>query len=179
MLTFSSFLACTSPPEDVPVPVPVPSVSVGPEGGVFQLDEVEIDVPAGALASLVEIRIYETEDDPPAGDYEWLSRLWAAEPSGLVFDVPIRVRLPYAPSDAGYPAMYWSNDVGGYDRLEGEVTPGFVTAEISHFSGGFVATPDTQTFEVASVEPPLDLLFDARGTVDARDGLFRCAPGPR
>ncbi|MEZ4317485.1 MAG: hypothetical protein R3F61_08270 [Myxococcota bacterium] len=65
---------------------------LGPEGGAFDFGDAQIVVPEGAAITPVDLRFYETADDPPDG-YEPLSRVWRAEPEPYVFAAPIVVRV--------------------------------------------------------------------------------------
>ncbi|MCB9677260.1 MAG: hypothetical protein H6737_19230 [Alphaproteobacteria bacterium] len=146
--------------EDTDEPAPEP-VYVGPEGGELSFDGVSVVFPEGAVSEEIEIRIYETADDPPA-EYDALSKVWAFEPHGLIFAEPVVVRLPYGPADASRPRIYWSNDDGGYDRVSPSWTSdegGVIRAYIEHFSYAFVAQVATEIVEEPDPYPPADILF--------------------
>jgi len=139
---------------------PVGPMLAGPDGGVFVFGEASIQVPEGALTEEVELFLYETDEDLPEG-YDSLSKLWRAEPEGLVFETPVIVRLPYRPADTPDPQLYWSDDGGGYSRKTtfNAENGGVARAYVEHFSTGFVATLATEVVEEASPYPPADVLF--------------------
>ncbi|MEZ4317483.1 MAG: hypothetical protein R3F61_08260 [Myxococcota bacterium] len=134
---------------------------LGPEGGTFDFGDAQIVVPEGAAITPVDLRFYETADDPPDG-YEPLSRVWRAEPEPYVFAAPITVRIPYEPADAELPMLFWSNGLGGYDRVQPAYTSddgGLIWADLDRLGTGFVATLPLETVEVPVVFPPADVLF--------------------
>ncbi len=141
---------------------------VGPEGGTQSFGDATIVIPEGALDEELEIRLIETPDDPPE-PYLGLSKVWRAEPEGLVFAEPVTIRLPIdADAVEGVedgsilPTFWWSNDDGGYDRIRPALTNDGSTelrADVEHFSTGFIAQLPTASVTEPEPFPPADVLF--------------------
>ncbi len=155
-------------PEDVDDPEDGPFI-VGPEGGTHLFGDATVVIPQGALEEELEIRLIETEDAPP-DPYVGLSRVWRAEPEGLVFAEPITIRLPIdadavadVTSGELEPHFYWSDETGeGYERLEPALLNDGNTelrAEVDHFSTGFIATLPVVSVDEPEPFPPADVLF--------------------
>jgi hypothetical protein len=111
---------------------------IGPSGGVIQAGGASVTVPAGALSTDTTITVTVLSGLPPS-PYEACSAFYQFEPAGLMFAVPVDVLLPdygCAPSAA----MYWSKAGGasGYDRLSTDLMAASASAQVTHFSTGFV-----------------------------------------
>ena len=112
------------------------SATIGPAGGTVTAGDVKVDVPAGALAANVEIKINETRDAPPPA-FDVSTRIVRFEPHGTAFAAPVTVS--FARPASGRPRIYWSR---GYKspylplvtRVEGER----VVAKVDHFSFGAI-----------------------------------------
>jgi alpha-tubulin suppressor-like RCC1 family protein len=115
------------------------SAKIGPSGGELSVGESRLSVPEGALQTEKEISITQTTQPAPAG-YDAYSSVYAFEPSGLQFEKPVEVSVAVE-GDAQNAAMFWSRPANksGFERLGGTVDGGSVTAQVDHFSTGFVA----------------------------------------
>jgi hypothetical protein len=145
------------------------SALIGPSGGVVTLDGASIRVPSGALREPTTIVISVRSDRPPP-EYRAYGSFYEFSPEGLVFSVPATVSLPdvTAPPPA---SIYWSNVAGtGFDRLVTTRAGGLATAEVSHFSSGFVGielsvsdggSPEATAPEGAPVDAPIDAPLDS------------------
>ena len=119
---------------------------MGVDGGTLDTDGgVVLDIPAGAVDSNTTITVTENAAPAPTG-YPAQSSLYAFGPDGTVFAHPIDVELPL-PAGVSNAAIYWSRVVedGGtiYDNIGGTVANGKVSAQVVHFSSGFVGDPAT------------------------------------
>lgn len=153
-------LGCVEPYDDDETPVlviPPTPIEIGPEGGLIEVGDLLVEIPADAVPNPVEIVIYDTLQDPPS-EYDALSTVWSFEPHGLIFNSPITVSVPFSPSDS-LAALHWSNDAGGYDRITATREEGRMVAQIEHFSTAFVARPDALSVETGELYPPADILF--------------------
>jgi hypothetical protein len=92
-------------------------------------------VPAGAVTSETTITVTMTNAAAPPG-VTADGAVFKFEPDGLVFAKPVAVTLAFRSSV--HPTVYWSNAVGGYDQIGGSVEGSAITAEVMHFSSGFV-----------------------------------------
>jgi hypothetical protein len=107
-------------------------------GGIVALPDgrARLDVPPGAVTSAVSITIIETARAAPPG-YAARSPVFDLEPAGLVFATPAHVTFAF--ERATRPGVFWSNTAGGYDAIGGRVSASTITADVTHFSSGFVA----------------------------------------
>jgi hypothetical protein len=111
------------------------TATIGAAGGSVTGDGVRLDVPAGALASDVTISAVASSDPAPDG-YEALSSIFVFSPDGLTFSKPATVTIAFE-GDATEAAIAWSNATG-FDDLPSMNNAGMMTAQVTHFSRGFV-----------------------------------------
>jgi len=112
------------------------SADIDPAGGTVALDDVTLEIPAGALVTTTRITVSRQTSPPPEG-YDEYSGIYRFEPEGLVFQQPVKVTIRHSPGDA--PALFWTAqlDPAFYQRIEGLDEAGYLHATIDHFSGGF------------------------------------------
>jgi hypothetical protein len=114
---------------------------VGPEGGQIQLDGATLTFPPQALVLKKTITITASDTAPPAG-YVRLSKFFQCDPSGIDFQFPVGMQIPFTDDGAGKtPTVFWSSafqptftDLNGTKGDDGVS----VKANIMHFSSGFV-----------------------------------------
>jgi hypothetical protein len=96
-----------------------------------------MEIPAGALSEPVTITA--TPDTiSPAGLVTY-SSTWTFEPDGLVFALPVSVRLAHTPATAPI-SVWWTDELGAFMPLPTTFDePGWASATIVHFSQGVVA----------------------------------------
>lgn len=96
-----------------------------------------LTVPAGALDG--PVTIVATADSASPSGYSLGSARYHFEPAGLHFSKPVTVRIPTTRTSA-ISAVYWSNDADPtkFERLTTTFENGFASAQVSHFSDGFV-----------------------------------------
>jgi Leucine-rich repeat (LRR) protein/uncharacterized protein YjdB len=67
----------------------------GPAGGEISFASgVSLDVPAGALSSVVEFTVDVSDTQNPVGDEHQVGQLYAIGPTGTSFAQPVRIRIP-------------------------------------------------------------------------------------
>lgn len=112
------------------------SAAVGPSGGTLTLGGVTIVIPAGAVDRTVTLSVTPIDDRP--GGYTLEGRAFRFAPAGLRFSSPITVSLPGQPSGAS--SIYWSveGDESRFERVPTTFNGSVASAQISHFSVGFV-----------------------------------------
>jgi len=94
-----------------------------------------LSIPAGALASSVDITVEPSTAAIPSG-YGKAGQAFDFKPAGLAFLAPITVTLP-----ATGPGSIWWSSANGYDALPGAApSGGGISAQVAHFSTGFVGT---------------------------------------
>lgn len=123
-------------------PATVPSVTIGPGGGVFDDGGgLQVTVPPGALSSNVQISATHTTTAVASG-YGALSNLYDFQPAGITFSKPVTVTLPLPSGAPPNVTIYWSekNDSSAYDDVNGAVIGSRISAQVTHFSTGFVGT---------------------------------------
>lgn len=111
--------------------------TIGPEGGTIVVDGATVTFPANAVAAPITVTITPSADAPPSG-YDARSRLYKCEPAGTTFAQKVTMAMTFTGDPAGV-TMFWSSgsdpafvDVGG--SPSGNV----MTAQVLHFSAGFV-----------------------------------------
>jgi hypothetical protein len=108
---------------------------IGPEGGTLRLLDMEIVVPAGAVAIRTKFRI-----KLPADPKQLNRALAEFEPHGVTFLQPVTLRMPYrsTTADGTTPSVIWWNGAS-WIRYETTLLPdGRVETQTDHFS--FFAT---------------------------------------
>lgn len=133
------------PPDGQPDAPPAVMVMgmVGAEGGtVGEPGGPQIDVPPGAVDGDTMITVTSSSEAAPSGA---VTPVYRFEPEGIVFAVPIKVRLP-VPDGVTDASMYWTKLAAPseFERIGGHVTGSTIEAEVVHFSGGY-AGPATGT----------------------------------
>ena len=112
------------------------STTIGPAGGKLETpDGVVVDVPAGALEQPVTITV--EEDDSPPSSFRIDGRTYRFLPYGLHFAKDVVVTFPSGVFGEG---VFWTQE-GARDRFElvsVDVVAGKATANVRHFSSGFV-----------------------------------------
>lgn len=140
------------------------------EGGTVAADGVTLVIPPGALSEPVAITIEKTTVAAPEG-VKAVSSYYLFEPAGTQFALPVTVTFTTASSQA-QARVYWSNDADGFDPLDSTIDGHMVTAEVTHFSVGFVG--------VASDTPPAgecdDLQTLTRSMLDTFEPIGSLAP---
>jgi hypothetical protein len=106
-------------------------------GGVVALRDgsARLDVPPGAVTATTSITLVKTARNAPPG-ITARSPVFELEPAGLVFALPVHITFAF--KDAVHPSVYWSNAAGGFDAIDGRVSGSHITADVTHFSSGFV-----------------------------------------
>lgn len=155
---------------------PIPSGSkVGPSGGVAEVSGVSLTVPAGALTTEVEISIAVAGDAAAPVGAPLRSEVFRFEPAGLAFAIPVRVAIPVR-ATVRQPVVRWSlaSDVARFEDRSTTAVPGRASAEITHFSLGFVVEGAPETDAGVDAGPELDatdpsdaIAYDQGSLVDA------------
>jgi Galactose oxidase, central domain len=148
LLLLAGFAGCARAPLSAGEAQTATAIVTPGEGGVVALADgsARLEIAPGAVTSPRSITITRTMRAAPAG-VTADSPVFDFEPAGLSFKVPARVTLAFA--RARRPGIYWSNDLGGYDALGGDVSGATITAAVRHFSSGFVG-------ELPGAPPDLD-----------------------
>ncbi|MCC7387055.1 MAG: hypothetical protein IT384_34800 [Deltaproteobacteria bacterium] len=112
---------------------------IGPSGGTVSFMSVTITIPPGALAAPTTISVELASVPSLPSGVSAFSPVYRFSPEGLAFALPVQVSMGFAGAPLA-PALYWSNDTAGFDRIEGSVAGSVLTAEVLHFSLGFVGS---------------------------------------
>ncbi|HUS64564.1 MAG TPA: hypothetical protein VMZ28_08485 [Kofleriaceae bacterium] len=119
-------------------PTVVLTESVGPEGGTFEGDGVQLEVPESALADTLELTV--TAEYTSVSGYTRYSPVFTFEPRGTEFDAPVGVAIEASEPDG---IFYWTaagSDT--YEVMEGAVAEGaWLAASVDHLGRGFVGIP--------------------------------------
>jgi hypothetical protein len=107
-------------------------------GGTVSLPDnsARLEIPPGAVAGTTMITVSTSDATPPAG-VTAASPILKFEPDGIVFAKPVTVTFTF--TNATRPIVYWSNSSGGFDPIAGTVSGSTISAQVTHFSSGFVA----------------------------------------
>lgn len=147
------------------------SGTIGPAGGSVALGLASITIPPGALTKPTRIRLTQRSDSPPSA-YAAYSALYEFDPAGQTFLVPATVVLPRY-SGSSLAAVYWSKPQGGgYDRLPSTLGEHVASAQVVHFSTGFVGAPVT-----GDASSDGNLIGTDGGRADATTALDGSGPG--
>lgn len=142
---------------------------------MVEVSGVSLTVPAGALTTEVEISIAVAGDAAAPAGARLRSEVFRFEPAGLAFAIPVRVAIPVR-ATVRQPVVRWSlaSDVARFEDRPTTGLPGRASAEITHFSLGFVVegAPDADAGVDAGPEldatDPSDAIADDQGSeVDA------------
>lgn len=128
-------LDCTSSPEATnPAPLPSGAGEVGPAGGHLVLSGVELDIPPRALSETVRLSVRAGEPKP--ADFDVSGEVYAFEPAGISFAVPIGVTFQTSSADS---IVFWSGArIDVFEPLDTTIADGKTSARTTHFSRGFV-----------------------------------------
>ena len=120
---------------------------IGATGGTLANDDATLTVPANALAQDTELSITSTTSAAPTG-YDRYSPIYDFGPEGLTFAEPVTIELAFT-GDANKATLFWSvaGNRDAFEALEGTVSGGSITAQVTHFSLGFVGAIDAPTSE--------------------------------
>jgi hypothetical protein len=115
---------------------PSASGTVGPTGGTVSLGGgPSLQVPAGALAASTDITIQSTGRTAPSG-----GPIYQFSPAGTTFAQDATVQMP-VPAGVANPRIYWTEagSTTQFDALPTSVNGSTASAQVSHFSLGYVA----------------------------------------
>lgn len=128
---FSIVGACGGDDADAPST----AAGIGPEGGLVRFEELELEIPEGALDTKVVIDV-ERADGLTATTGRRMVTAFELSPSGLTFNVPATARVAYSGSGSA-PLLFTSSNGTTWSQL-GEAKydsgKGIVQASIEHFS---------------------------------------------
>ncbi|MDX2013719.1 MAG: hypothetical protein SFW67_26225 [Myxococcaceae bacterium] len=112
---------------------------IGPSGGTLRLEGVTLTVPAGALRTPTSLTVTSTPRAAPA-PYESFSPVYAFGPEGTEFAVPARVEMTSELPGGSRLVVYWTRrgSTSEYVELSSVQAGGKVTADVTHFSSGFI-----------------------------------------
>ncbi len=121
------------------------TATIGPAGGTVTLnpgggaDLVTLTFPPGAVRTATPITI-SLSSQPVPGSFTAVSGMYQFGPSGLQLGTPARVSFqPARPADLAQMDILWSpTGTGGFVSVGGRAATNLITADIRHFSFGFV-----------------------------------------
>ncbi len=127
------------PPPSIPTAGATASLTVGAGGGTLELEDLELHVPAGAVAAGTVITVTVESAAPPA-PFTGFSPVFRFEPAGLVFDEPVTVRLPFD-GDPAVASVFWTTlGAAAYAPVATRTEGRIAIVESTHFSSAFVGT---------------------------------------
>jgi hypothetical protein len=117
---------------------------IGPGGGTVELSGTTVTIPAGALSAMQEIVVSVASNTSPSG-YTAYSPVYSFGPEGLMFAVPVKVSISF--SGGANPEFFWTlaGSTTTFERLASTVSGGAASADVTHFSRGFVGRAAAET----------------------------------
>lgn len=180
-----SFAACSSEQqvlEQLPQLAEAENVSktIGPDGGVIEMDGVSLSIPPHALHQEQHITITRNHDFA-LYPYMSFSDVWSFSPSGLEFHFPATVRMEHEGAEE-WRWLFWSRSgEQGFDALPFRKDGDTHIASIDHFSTGFIGSMEPQTDIIDRMDSqPLDLLLivdNSCSMYEEQEALLQSAPG--
>lgn len=160
-------------PSSTTPPPPPPPTGIGPDGGtVTGPNGSQAVVPAGALATTVDIAIASPGTGAPVfppDDVLAVGEVYEFTPHGQGFSQPVTVRIPFDASKvpAGEtPRLYRAEPGGRFAILSGAtVSGGFVEVAVNGFSYFAPGVPLVQTFELGPERPTHLAAYPGGGVV--------------
>ncbi len=136
---------CTSSGSDQGAPLtitPGAGTVVGAQGGtVSSASGARLVVPEGALDHDVSIEITVPAEATAPSGYAARSPIYVFSPDGLVFKKPVTVELPLPAIAQADDRIVWSSKLRGVEILASSIAGPTITAQVTHFSEGFVGQP--------------------------------------
>jgi hypothetical protein len=128
---------CSGDDTTAPAPQELANNTIGASGGEISSSGVKLTIPAGALDHNVTITVATSSAPTPTG-YVALSPIFVFGPEGTTFAKPVTVTMAF--TDDGKPATAFWSTAGGtaYEDIGGTAAGGQMTAQVTHFSQGFV-----------------------------------------
>lgn len=133
-------VACGGDPDGMPIEGPYAQMEIGPAGGTVAVPRGEgpsLSIPGGALSTTMTITILRSTVAAPD---DAVTEVWQFLPEGLVFAEPARVSFPVTGATTAL-ALRWSQlgSDDAFDELESTQGLQSVSADVEHFSHGYVA----------------------------------------
>ena len=140
---------------------------IGPEGGtVTEPYGAQIIVPAGALATTIDLGIARDLSDAPslaAIDIDTAGAGYALTPHGTTFATPATIQIPFdadrLPSDAT-PVLYKAEPGGGFAPIATTVSGNMLVATVGDFSWvipGYAATSPRMVYALVNTNSTLEV----------------------
>ncbi|MGV3620430.1 MAG: hypothetical protein ACO1OB_06420, partial [Archangium sp.] len=112
---------------------------VGAMGGTVELEGTTLDIPAGALPEGTSITVTSSTVAAPV-QFESFSPVFKFEPEGLEFDKPVKIQMRAVSPGGSKLVIFWTKkgNPNEYEELPSKQENDVVTAEVTHFSSGFI-----------------------------------------
>lgn len=117
------------------------TASVGAGGGSVSLaGGASVTVPSGALGTTVDVSVQRSSSAAPTGA---ITPIFSFGPDGTTFSAPVTVTFP-VPAGTTAASVFWSvpGSPGAYESVPTTISGTTATAQVSHFSSGYVAAYD-------------------------------------
>ena len=117
--------------------------SLDSTGGVVEISGAILTVPVGAIAAGTTFTVTSTTAAAPS-EFSAFSPVYKFEPEGLVFEKPVRVELKPTVAGGRHLVVFWTKrgSATEFEALASSVDGAIVSAEVTHFSSGFVGSLD-------------------------------------
>jgi hypothetical protein len=113
--------------------------NVGPDGDAINVSGATVTIPKDALPTPVDITISTNTGEGPPDGFVALSGIFHCAPDGTSFAHAVIMKMPFKDDGKGPATMFWSaNGNPDFTDVGGTAAAGFMTANVMHFSSGFV-----------------------------------------
>jgi len=117
-----------------------------PLNDIDSIDDISVEVPSGAYSCEIEITISKVKN-PPHTSKEYLSLPYEFGPSGIEFDQPVTITIPYEIPVSDYSvSAYWNNPLTGIPSQEGITDVETIVISSTLYALRFKTTHFTQFF---------------------------------
>jgi hypothetical protein len=114
------------------------SKSVGAVGGAIELEKVKLTVPPDALQADTMLTVT-SSPTPAAANYTSHTPIYVFKPENTDFKTPVTVEFDITGRTVKEPVVYWTRKgTAVFERQPSTVNGTKVSAQVSHFSMGFV-----------------------------------------
>jgi hypothetical protein len=136
--------ACPPPPKSNPAGTgKTIEASIGAAGGALELEGAKLTVPAGAVNADLKLSITSVQN-PAASNYIALTPVFLFKPDGTDFAAPVTVEFDLGSKAATNPIVFWTRKGSSvFERQSSTRSGSKVSAQVTHFSQGFVAEAQT------------------------------------
>lgn len=142
--------------------------AIGAAGGTIELEKVKLTVAPNTVPADLMFSVT-SSPNAAAANYKAYTPIYVFKPENTDFQTPLTVEFDIGAAEAKNPVVYWTRKgTAVFERRPSTVNGSKVSAQVSHFSMGFVAEAATVSADGGTTAPDaftiLDLDPNARET---------------